>query len=178
MTYFPPDPLTTPTIDPYTDIILASYGPDGNSVTGYSITARDMVQVYLSPDAYHNGFDIEVDLKYAKYLTHPSWGLKFCHINDRLVLENIEKGTIGSKVPRWQSTLKGAWLQRIGTHDINSLDNVHQADAQIDQSEDRSCILTVSHPEIRNGISIDGIPKINIDQLNPKNLMLDILKDT
>jgi hypothetical protein len=91
---------TTPTIDPYTAPILASYGPNGNAVTNYSITARDMAQVYLSTDAYHNGFDIEVDLKYAKYLTHPSsWGIKSCHINGRLVLEHIEKGTIGYKVP-------------------------------------------------------------------------------
>jgi hypothetical protein len=130
-----------------------------------------MAQVYLSPDAYHNGFDIDVDLKYAKYLTHPSWGLKFCHINGRLVLEHIEKGTIGSKIPRWRSTLKGAWLQRIGDHDIHSLEDVHQAVAQIDQSRVKSCILTFSHPKIQHGLTNDGIPQINIDQLNPKNLL-------
>ena len=35
-----------------------------------------MAQVYISSHAYHNGFEVDVDLKYAKYLDHPSWGLK------------------------------------------------------------------------------------------------------
>ena len=86
-------------------------------------------------------------------------------------MEHIAKGTIGSKVPQWQSTLKGAWLRQIGTHDINSLDDVHQAVAQIDQSGNRSCILTFSHSKIQHGLSNNGIPQINIDQLNPKNLI-------
>ena len=59
------------TSDPYTNTILASYSPDGTAVTDYGVTAWDMAKVYLSPDAYHHGFDIDVDLKYAKYLTHP-----------------------------------------------------------------------------------------------------------
>jgi hypothetical protein len=32
-------------------------------------------------------------------INHGALILKFCHINGRLVLEHIEKGTIGSKVP-------------------------------------------------------------------------------
>ena len=67
--------------------------------------------------------------------------------------------------------LKGAWLRRIGTHDINSLKDIHQAVAQIDNSGDKSCILTFSHPEIPHGLNNDGIPQINIDQLNPKYLL-------
>ena len=33
------------------------------------------------------------------------------------------------------------------------------------------CILTFSHPEIQHGLTNDGIPQINIGQLNPKNLL-------
>jgi hypothetical protein len=53
-------------------------------------------------------FEVNVDLKYAKYLNHPTCGLKFRTINGRPILEHIEKSTIASKIPRWQSTLKGA----------------------------------------------------------------------
>ena len=168
---------TISTSDHYMDNILGSCGPDGNAVTDYGITAWDMAQVYLSPDANHRGFDIDVDLKYAKYLTHPSWGLKFCHINGRLVLEHIKKGTIGSKIPQWRSTLIGAWLRRIGAHDIDSLKDIHQAVAQIDHSGDKSCVLTFSHPKIQHGLTNDGIPQINIDQLNPKNLLHHVCPD-
>ena len=38
-------------------------------------------------------------------------------------------------------------------------------------SGDKSCVLTFSHPEIQHGLSNDGIPQVNIDQLNPKNLL-------
>jgi hypothetical protein len=130
-----------------------------------------MAQVYVSPHAYHNGFEVNVDLKYAKYLDHPTWGLKFRTINGRLILEHIEQSTIASKIPRWRSTLKGAWLQQINNTVINSLQDVHQAVATIGMSGDKSCILTFSHPEIQHGLSNDGIPQINIDQLNPKNLL-------
>ena len=84
------DKPTTPTIDPYADTVLASYNTDGQqAVTDYRITARDMAQ-----------FEVNVDLKYAKYLNHPTWGLKFRTINGRLILEHIEKSTIASKIPR------------------------------------------------------------------------------
>ena len=43
--------------------------------------------------------------------------------------------------------------------------------AQIDQSGVKSCILTFSHPKIQHGLTNDGIPQINIDQLNSKNLL-------
>jgi hypothetical protein len=162
---------TTPIKDPYAETVLASHDKDGQAVVDYNITTRDMAQVYLSPHAYHNGFEVEVDLRYAKFLNHPSWGLKFRTINGRLILEHIEKGTIGSKIARWRSTLKGAWLRRINDTDIHTLEDVHKAVDIIDRRRDKSCILTFSHPEIQHGLSNDGIPQINIDQLNPKNLM-------
>ena len=165
------DKPTTPTIDPFADTVLASFNPDGQAVTDYRITARDFAQVYVSPHAYHNGFEVDVDLKYAKYLNHPSWGLKFRTINGRLILEHIEKSTIASKIPRWRSTLKGAWLRQINSTIINTLQDVHQAVAAIEMSGDKSCVLTFSHPEIQHGLSNDGIPQVNIDQLNPKNLL-------
>ena len=165
------DKPTTPMNDPFADTVLASFNKDGQAVTDYRITSRDMAQVYVSPHAYHNGFEVDVDLKYAKYLNHPSWGLKFQTINGRLILEHIEKSTIAAKIPRWRSRLKGAWLRQINNIIIHSLNDVHRAVATIDLSGDKSCILTFSHPEIQHGLSNDGIPQVNIDQLNPKNLL-------
>ena len=118
------DKPTTPLEDPFADTVLASFNKDGQAVTDYRITARDMAQVYVSPQAYHNGFEVDVDLKYAIYLDHPSWGLKFRTINGRLILEHIEKSTIASKITRWRSTLKGAWLRQINDMIIHSLDDV------------------------------------------------------
>ena len=154
------DKPTIPTIDPFADTVLASFNTDGQAVTDYRITARDMAQVYVSPHAYHNGFEVDVDLKYAKYLNHPTWGLKFCTINGRLILEHIEKSTIASKIPRWRSTLKGAWLRQINSTIIHSLNDVQRTVAEIEMSGDKSCVLTFSHPEIQHGLSNDGIPHL------------------
>jgi hypothetical protein len=102
-----------PTTDPHAGMFLASHGTNGEAVQDYRITACDIAQVYISPHAYNNGFPIELDLRHSQYHDHPTCGLKFTVENDRLILQHIEKSTLASRIPRWQSTLRGAWLQQV-----------------------------------------------------------------
>jgi hypothetical protein len=77
------------------------YGADGNAVRDFRITARDLVQVYISPHAYNDGFPIKLDLWHSRYHGHPTCGLKFMVENERSILQHIEKSTLASKIPCW-----------------------------------------------------------------------------
>ncbi len=53
---------------------------------------------------------------------------------------------------------------------MQSLQDVQQSLAALIASGAPFCTLIFSHPEIRHGLTNDGIPQVNIDQLNPKTL--------
>ncbi len=85
-------------------------------------------------------------------------------------MQHIEKSTFASKIPCWRSTLRGARLRQVGDVTIRSLQDVQQSLAALIASGTPFCTLIFSHPEIHHGLTNDGIPKVNIDQLNPKTL--------
>ncbi len=89
---------------------------------------------------------------------------------ERLILQHIEKSTLASKIPRWRSTLHGAWLRQVGDVTIRLLQDVQQSLATLIASGAPFCTLIFSHSEIHHGLTNDGIPQVNIDQLNPKTL--------
>jgi hypothetical protein len=161
-----------PTKDSHAGTFLESYNADGDTVRDYCITARDLAQVYISPHAYKDGFPIELDLQHGHFHDHPARGMKFTGVNGRLILQHIEKSTLASKIPRWRSELRGAWLRQKGDEKIHSLNNVHQSLASLIASGAPSCTLIFSHPEIHHGLTNDGIPQVNIDQINPKTSFL------
>jgi hypothetical protein len=103
-----------PTTDPHAGTFLAYHGANGEAVLDYRITACNMVQVYISPHAYNDGFPIELDLRHSHYHDHPTCGFKFTVENDWLILQHIEKSTLASRIPHWRSTLHGAWLRQVG----------------------------------------------------------------
>jgi hypothetical protein len=143
---------------------------DSTAVSDFFITAHDMSQVYISQHPYKDGLEIYLDLRHKKHYSHHAAGMKFITVNGRLILQNIDKGTLAACIPRWWSELKGAWLREINSHPITTLDNIHWYLNECSTLPLKSCILTFSHPKIPHGLSNDGIPQVNIDQLNPCNL--------
>jgi hypothetical protein len=157
------------TVDPYLDTCLQTNNRDGQAVDDYFITRRDWAQIYASPHAYHDGFDIELPLlRYKK--DDPTAGMRFRFVNGRLILDRIEKSTIAAKIPRWRSRLRGAWLRKIGDVEVDSVADVKRELAKCLGSNAPACWLTFSHPAIKHGLTNDGIPQINVDQLNPRHL--------
>ncbi len=159
-----------PITDPHAGTFLASYGTNGNAVRDFQITACNLAQIHISPHAYNDGFPIKLDLRHHCYHDHPTCGLKFAVENEWLILQHIEKSTLASKIPRWRSTLHGAWLRQVGDVTIRSLQDVQQSLVALIDSSTPFCTLIFSHPEIPHGLTNDGIPQVNIDQLNPKTL--------
>ena len=157
------------TTDPHAGTLLESYSADGDVVRDYRITAGGLAHVYISPHVYKDGCPIELDLQHGQFHNHPACGMKFTVVNGQLILQHIEKSTLASKIPCWCSELCGAWLRQIGNEKIHSLNNVHQF---LITSGAPCCTLIFSHPEIRHGLTNDGIPQVNIDQINPKTSFL------
>jgi hypothetical protein len=114
--------------------------------------------------------EIYLDLCHKKHYSYPAAGMQFITVNGCLILQHIDKGTLAARIPCWRSELKGAWLREINSHPITMLNDIHQYLNECSTLPSQSCILTFSHPEIPHGISNDGIPQVNIDQLNPCNL--------
>ena len=153
--------------DPYEGTVLGTYDDDFRAVEDYKITRQDVTQVYMSPHAYHGAF--EEELRLGRYGTdHATAGLVLEDLNGRLIVTDMAKSTPAHRIPRWRTRVRGAWLQRVGDKEILTLDNAVRAFADIKTAGTKSCLLTLSHPEIQHGLTNEGIPQVNVDQLNPR----------
>ena len=151
---------------------MASSNPEAVFVDAYGITRRDIEQVYVSPHPYHAAFEEEITLRNFNSDDHPTAGFKFKVINERLIVEHISPGTHGAKIPRWRSRIRGSWLRKVGDVEVSTIKDVQQAFENLSNNRSKNCWLTFSHPEIKHGLTNDGIPQVSIDQLNPR-LMFD-----
>lgn len=153
--------------DPYINTVLASKNKDGSAVEDYGITVFDVHQIYCSPHPYTDAFEQDILLRRYNHNKFPTGGLKFKTYNNRLILDHMELGSPGARMPRWRTCLRGAWLRKVGSVEVNSVSDVVNAFANITSPKIR---LTFSHTEVKHGLSSDGIPQCNIDQLNPRHL--------
>ena len=66
-----------------------------------------------------------------------------------------------------------AWLRKIDDIEVTSITDVKAALLTLSRQSWPTCLLTFSHPEIKYGLTNDGIPQLNVDQLNPRNMFQD-----
>ena len=69
--------------------------------------------------------------------------------------------------------MKNIWLRKIGDIEVSTVAEVKAAPLTLSQQHRPSCLLTFSHPEIKHGLANDGIPQLNVDQLNSRNMFHD-----
>ena len=65
----------------------------------YFTTKRDIIQVYFSPHAYHDGFDIQLNLEKFDDYEQPCAGMRFWFDNKQLILTNIFSRSPAAKIP-------------------------------------------------------------------------------
>ena len=70
-------------------------------------------------------------------------------------------------LPRWRSRLRGAWLIKVDGRGVHNVKDVEEALLASIGSSGSVCSLLFSHPEIKHGLTSDGIPQISIDMMNP-----------
>lgn len=161
-----------PKLDPYADTVLATRDCDGNVVEEYDITMNDVQQIYCSPHPYNDAFEVEMGLQRFNSDIHPTAGIKFKMINKRLIVSHMEVRSPAARIPRWRTGIRGAWLRQIGDVVVETVKDVKRELAKIKHVGRRTKVkLVLSHPEIKHGLTNNGIPQCNIDQLNPRRML-------
>ena len=97
----------------------------GISVSEYLITRKDIAPIYMSPCPYFDSFEEELNLRKFNLTKHRTAGLCLTQVDGRLILGGMASSTLGTKIPRWHTRLKGAWLIKIGDLTVHTI-----ADAQ------------------------------------------------
>jgi hypothetical protein len=130
-------------------------------VSEFLIGKHNMAMIYLSPNPYFDAFEEIIFIHRFDLSKHRLAGLFLTEHDGRLFLGGISPSTPAAKIPHWRTQIKGAWLIKVGTTVITSIDEVHEAFCQHVISGNNSVTLLFSHPEIRPDISHDGLPIIS-----------------
>ncbi len=88
-----------------------------------------------------------------------------------MIIALMDPSTPASRIPRWRSRIKGAWLMQVGGMPIQSIMDVRTTLERLKQEGRMYCDLLMAHAELRDGLTQDGIPQVNIDQLNTRFLI-------
>ena len=151
-------------------------------VTHYLIGAHDMATIYMSPDPYHNSFTEVLNLRKFDPIKHRTAGLCFIEKDSRVLLATMSPNTPGSRIPRWRTNLRGAWLISVNNKPVQSIADVQHALQTSIDNDDKECSLLFAHPEgiFHRDISHDGLPimsstdfdQLCLDQLNNRKDIL------
>ena len=121
-----------------------------------------MASIYMSPDPYYNAFEEELNLKKFCPSQHKTAGLCFFEKDDHIILATMSPHTPGSRIPRWRTNLRGAWLISINNTPIKSITDTQAMLASLAASNTKTCTLlfVFAHPEagFHRDISHDGLP--------------------
>jgi C-terminal processing protease CtpA/Prc len=128
-------------------------------------------QVYLSPSAYHEAFEEEIDIRRWTNIDHHTAGLTLIQKDGRLVLASIVKSTPAAKIPRWRTRCRGAWVMEVNGMPVQMTQDVERALKLAKLRGDEKCSITLAHPEIKDGLTAQGIPQLHIDQFNPRYIL-------
>jgi hypothetical protein len=143
--------------------------PDATAVDHYRITNRDIAQVYFSSHCFGNSADESFAYHGSATLLHPTAGLVLTMDNGRVLITSIENGTPCAKIPRWKSRLRNSWITHIEDTPVETIDDVKRILATLPDTTRGTCRFTVATPDIRDGLSNEGIPQLTLDQLNPRH---------
>ena len=156
--------------DPYQGTILESKNESGMAVEQYDISRRDLEQVYFSPHPYEAAFEDTLNLRRLCTDRHPTAGMDLQVINGCLIVEGMRPSSPAAKIPRWRSRIRNAWLRQVGDTVVSTEEDVTRALNALLHTGVRTCQLIFSHPAVKHGLTNDGIPQVNLDQLNPRRM--------
>jgi hypothetical protein len=120
-----------------------------------------MALVYMSPDPYHEAFEEILDIRHFNLNQHHTASLCLAQVNGRLILGRMTPSTPAAKIPCWQSHIIGAWLIKIGKTKVSNIKEAQHAFQHLVLAGMSSIPLLFSHPEIRQGVSQNGLPIVS-----------------
>ena len=128
-------------------------------------------QVYLSPSPYFEAFEEEIDLRKWNLNDHHTAGLVLIQKDESLVLANILKSTPAAKIDKWRSRCRGATVLEVDGRPVQSQVEVEAILKNLKARDCDFCKITLAHPEIKYGLTSQGLPQLHIDQLNTRAIM-------
>ena len=90
---------------------------------------------------------------------------------ERRTLTHIVPSSPAARIRAWRTRIRGAWLQKVGETHVAAETDVIEALEKSVVDDCKECILTCLHPEVSHGLTYDGIPQVNLDQMNPRQMM-------
>ena len=91
-------------------------------------------------------------------------------VDGKVFLKDIAPSTPCARIHNWRSRIRGACLIEVDDTIVSTFDKVAAALAAVTSSETS---LLFAHSEIRHDMSNDGIPLVNMDQLNNRHQLKD-----
>jgi hypothetical protein len=158
--------------NPYEDTILHPRYHKLDIIQEMNLDRDDtFAQIYISPSPYCEAFEETLDLRKWTPRDHQTAGLVLQQKGDRLILISIDKSTPASRIPRWRSRCRGAWIMEINGIPVSSSLDVITTLNNCKRRHQEQCKITLSHSQIKEGLTSEGIPQVNIDQFNPRFIM-------
>ena len=128
-------------------------------------------QIYLSPSPYFDAFEEKINIRHWTTLDHKCAGMTLIQQDDRLILGGIIPSTPAAKILRWRSRVRGAWLLEVNGIRVKTIEDVYAALARLKEEGRDECKILLAHPEIKDGLTNEGIPQISIDELNARFIL-------
>jgi hypothetical protein len=90
----------------------------------------------------------------------------FAMANGRFVLKTIVPFSLSARILALWTRLRGVWLCKVGGSEVTREEDVVATLAGLNSQGKTECLLTFLHPEVSNGLNNEGIPQVNLDQMN------------
>ncbi len=96
-------------------------------------------------------------------------GLVLSDIDGLTYVTDILPGTPCAKIPQWRTRMRNTCIREVNGFPVSSSSDVMAALASLPTTPRGRCTLVLSSPELRDGLTNEGIPQVILDQLNPRH---------
>jgi hypothetical protein len=127
-------------------------------------TTEKPYDIYFS----HDPFDQTLELDIAIKGDHPTLGIQtnYCPYRQRLQIKDMALGTPGSRMKKWRSTMRNAYILKLQEFHINTADDLEHAVKQLRLRSQIKAKILVATDRTYGVHPIDGIQQIYFDQMN------------
>jgi hypothetical protein len=112
------------TWSPHSGTYIAPLANDTTTSLLYGVSMADVAQIYMSPTPYNDAFEEKLDLCKFDFTHHRAASMSFLPQDNRLILASMVPSTPGTRVPRWRTRLRGAWLLSVNGTPVQQLADV------------------------------------------------------
>ncbi len=111
----------------------------------------------MSPCPYFEAFEEEINLQKFDLAKHKTAGLCLAHVDGQLLLGGLALSTPGTKIPRWQTRIKGARLIKVGEVTVSTIKDAQLAFQCLSDEGTPLGVLLFLHLEIQPNLTYNRL---------------------